>query len=440
MKFYGDLDVCSAKIFEDDIELKGLQYAVNDGSLLNEQDDDHEVVYTLHDKKLNIYDGKNWKKFQTTNLTAYNELIVDYSTRLLTDSDHRKTFSNENSSNHIVYILPNSNNLKNGIYYTFIRKSPNITYIAINTETSDDTVDGYKFLKCTKTGLDGSITLMYLGFGKWISITKYGQWLYSKSPSVMIWVGDRALFMGGSNGSDSSLGSIEAVTISTTANASYFGEMSNDSDYTSDACSNGYSARGILCRGNGNSYNEFFTITIPNSSASLGVNLTYNNGWSTAMGSNGMLGSGLVGPGSATIQQNWFKFYNPVATYGVFGHGYINQFGMANSASNGVLGRIVHISGISARNIMSYHNINAGYSSAIFFGSITSVLVGDNNYLAAGCSNGINNRAIIAAWNLVDYITITTPSNSTQFGELVNDRRWVRSTSNGTKKVVQVCY
>jgi len=90
--------------------------------------------------------------------------------------------------------------------------------------------------------------------------------------------------------------------------------------------------------------------------------------------------------------------------------------------------------------------INGGYSNMIDYVTISTpgnaIDFGDLSvirYKLAACSNGVSNRGVfgggantINALDIIDYITIAILGNATSFGDLTTSRRGLSATSNGT--------
>ena len=102
-------------------------------------------------------------------------------------------------------------------------------------------------------------------------------------------------------------------------------------------------------------------------------------------------------------------------------------------ASNGVHDRGVAAGGYPYSNIIDYVTISTA-ANAIDFGDLTI-----SKYGIAGASNGPNERAVFMGGAVpgnkatadIDYITISTPGNSNDFGDLISTTYYVDGTDNG---------
>ncbi|RLI63485.1 MAG: hypothetical protein DRO67_05660 [Candidatus Asgardarchaeum californiense] len=190
--------------------------------------------------------------------------------------------------------------------------------------------------------------------------------------------GDRGLF-GGGNYTDT----IDYITISSTGNASDFGDL-----YTGlrslASTSNGSNNRGVFGGGE-TAFNKrttlvYVTIITPSNSTSFG-NLTQKR-------------SKLAGTSNATGDR------------GVFGGG--------NDSSD--------------LNIIDYITISS-IGDATDFGDLRS----NRYYHDSAISNGTNDRGVFGGcWDVDDYITISSTGNASDFGNLTQNRRLLSAVSNGT--------
>ncbi len=99
-----------------------------------------------------------------------------------------------------------------------------------------------------------------------------------------------------------------------------------------------------------------------------------------------------------------------------------------SGTSNGANNRGVFPGGQTTQdtNDIQYINISTG-GDAITFGYLTTSFA-----FPGACSNGTNNRGIVAGYNGIDYITISTTGNASNFGNLVINRRHGTMLDNGT--------
>ena len=196
--------------------------------------------------------------------------------------------------------------------------------------------------------------------------------------------GDRGVFIGGSSSTR-----IDYITISTTGNAITFGATGRTDTYGSAGSSNGLTGRGLI-GGGGSSIKtiQYITIMTPGNLQSFG-DLTQGRA-NLAGTSNGTNNRGIWGGGDA-ISWDAYIDYVTISTAG-------------NAAS---------------------------------FGNLTQA-----RYKLAGTSNGTNNRGIFAGggtyfyswtyYNIIDYVTISSASSATDFGDMHSVEAEFSAVSNGT--------
>lgn len=199
---------------------------------------------------------------------------------------------------------------------------------------------------------------------------------------------DRGLFCGGYNG----LPAIDAITISTPSDAHDYGDMS-EGRHEAGTASNGLNHRAVLCAGCVSGSTPTVNIQILNISS-------------------------IVGAG---------------AHYGTLSVALRRTCGVGNDLSDMAI-KFGGDDGGTVSNVMEYLRISTE-TTATDFGDLSVVKT-----LPGSISNGINDSGIVCGGatttsftptNTMDHITISTPSNATAFGEMVNIHSIHASASNG---------
>ena len=292
-----------------------------------------------------------------------------------------------------------------------------------------------------------------------------------------LWYGSRGLWGGGNIPGGTHSNVIDYVTISTTGNATDFGDFINQAENVSGCCSN--RIRGVWAGGqqSGNVDTiQYVTIATTGNAGDFGdLTAAKMSMGACSDGARGVFGSGLIG---STVQDvieyitivttgNGTDFGDLTqarqralacsdGTRGIFGGGHVSQvvntmdyitiattgnatdFGDFNTAMSGAGSSSSQTRGVWGG---GSPNINAAPTSdeiqyvtisslgnAIDFGNLT----GDRNWLGA-CSDGT--RGIWGGGgdstfsNIIDYVTITTPGNATDFGDLTVARDGIGSCS-----------
>ena len=229
----------------------------------------------------------------------------------------------------------------------------------------------------------------------------------------------RAVFMGGSTAGPYS-NVMDYVTVSTTGNATDFGDLS---ETIAHGTGTGNNTRGIFAAGYGASAptNKIEYITIA------------TTGNSTDFGDTSSTRFGLTGVSSPTrsvfcsgYQVNVIDYVTIATT------GNATDFGdMSTDARNYVASACSATRGLFAggydgaqRNVIDYITI-ATIGNATDFGDLSST-----GQQFAGCSNSV--RGVFQRENTMEYVTITTTGNTTNFGSMsAGSRVATMGTSNG---------
>lgn len=253
-------------------------------------------------------------------------------------------------------------------------------------------------------------------------------------------IGDRGIFGGGAM----SRNTIDYITISSAGPATDFGDLTV-ARYGPGATSNGTNERGIF--GGGHDANpiwtniiDYITISAPGNATDFG-DLTVRRR-DLAATSNGTSDRGIFGGGygDAGGYNNTID-YITISSAGDatdFGDLTVARHGLA-ATSNGTNDRGIFGGGdpfgAFVINTIDYVTISSA-GSATDFGDLTIT----RRQLTA-TSNGINDRGIFGGgWSIdpyknestIDYITISSTGNATDFGDLTVARYSPGATSNGT--------
>jgi hypothetical protein len=229
--------------------------------------------------------------------------------------------------------------------------------------------------------------------------------------------------------------------MSLVGNSNSFGNVSVISGNNA-GCSNGINNRGVKSAGGGygNSI-EYITINLSScNSISFGV-LSYGAhgmaGCSNSTSERGIIFAGRAGPSLGYIYTNYIN-YITISTPGnstTFGTLTTARF-CPGAASNTTNNRAVCAGGAPADSVstasMEYITITST-GNATSFGSLTV-----SRFCLAGTSNGTGERGVFYAGcdasynqsNTIDYITISSISNATDFGDSLVPIRQMASCSN----------
>lgn len=248
--------------------------------------------------------------------------------------------------------------------------------------------------------------------------------------------GDIGLFGGKNDGGYSNV--IDQVTISSPGNATDFGDLTVANSYFA-ATSNGTSDTGIFGGGHdGSRLNTIDQVTIssPGNATNFG-DLTVAQYLLVAT-SNGTNDTGIFGGGPETI--------NTIAQVTISSPGNATDFGdltvgrySLSATSNGTNDTGIfgggNIKGSSVINTIDQVTISSP-GNATNFGDLTGA-----SYGLAATSNGTSDTGIFgagvrthngAAINTIDQVTISSAGNATDFGDLNGVNYNIGATSNGT--------
>lgn len=277
------------------------------------------------------------------------------------------------------------------------------TYIAVATASGETTA---------AEGSSSPVTISGLTNGTAYSISAYAKNTYGYSPAglgtgTVSPVAPRALFFGGQGpSSDTDLNRIDYVVISTTGNATDFGDISEVAGFTSAA---GNASRSLVAgwRSSGTAKNviEYVTPSSAGNTQDFG-DLTVTRFWAagTSNSTRAVIGGGDEG--------NVID-YVTIATTGNatnFGDLTVSRSELGAAASPT---RAVFAGGGGPQNVIDYITI-ASTGNATDFGDLP-----EEFSALAGCSS--STRALFANVRgvaRVHYVTIASTGNSVEFGEL----------------------
>lgn len=248
--------------------------------------------------------------------------------------------------------------------------------------------------------------------------------------------GDKGIFGGGAS---PGYENIDYIIISTPGDATFFGNLTTARAWLS-ATSNGTNGRGVFGGGSlDTNIIDYVTITSAGDATDFGDLSLIRHG--LAATSNGTAGRGVFGGGSQANAVNVIDYITISSTGNAADFGDLDKTTRYLSAtSNGTTDRGVFGGGYDSNeapsllNIISYITISST-GNATDFGDLTAA-----RWALTATSNGVTDRGIFAGGvsgvsspntNVIDYITISSTGNATDFGDLTAVRRSPAATSNG---------
>jgi hypothetical protein len=234
---------------------------------------------------------------------------------------------------------------------------------------------------------------------------------------------------------------IDYVTIATTGNATYFGDLT---PYTNNiaGCSNstrGLFAGGVDAVGDWTNAINYITIASTGNSTDFGdLTRTLSSLSACASTTRGIFAGGNGGPsdGYATVNTINYVTISSTGNATNFGDLYLGEQGLAgcSSSTRGLFGGgTIAGSGGAGTNVISYITI-ASTGNSTDFGDLTVV----RNQVAA-CSDsstgvfagGTQPNGGSPPVNVIDYVTIASTGNATDFGDLTVARASLAGCSSG---------
>jgi len=247
---------------------------------------------------------------------------------------------------------------------------------------------------------------------------------------------DRCVFIAGLDSGSIDVNVMDYVTISTPGNATDFGDTTIAIN-SFGATSNGTNNRGVFRTAGKDAYIHYITISSASNSNTFGDRLyasAATAGESNGTNNRGVFAGGLDGP----------SFYNNIEYVTISSLGNAQEFGDLTqtrgylcSVSNGTNNRGVFGGGYTGSvysNVLDYITISS-LGNASDFGDLT-----EYHHVATGTSNKTNNKGLIISGtssnfsptphNIVEYITISTAGNASDFTELMYKLYDHTATSN----------
>ena len=196
--------------------------------------------------------------------------------------------------------------------------------------------------------------------------------------------------------------------------------------------------RGVFISGYTPASNTIDYITISTTGNAIDFGDLISARYATSATSNGANDRGVSCGGYTTTYINNIEYF-PISTptNSIDFGDLFNQMYYTASCSNGINDRGVTGGGMNNSptrvNIIQYITISTPGNATDYCDLTTK------KYSLSATSNGINNRAIFAggseeggATNIIEYMTITSSSNSQDFGDLTSGKSELAATSNGT--------
>jgi hypothetical protein len=234
---------------------------------------------------------------------------------------------------------------------------------------------------------------------------------------------------------------IDYVTIATTGNATYFGDLT---PYTNNLAGCSSSTRGLFAGGvnelgDWSNAINYITIASTGNSTDFGdLTRTLSSLSACASTTRGIFAGGNGGPSAGYATVNTINYVTIASTGNAtnFGDLYLAEQGLAgcSNSTRGLFGGgTIAGSGGAGTNVISYITI-ASTGNSTDFGDLTVV-----RNLVAACSDSV--RGVFAggtqpgggspAVNVIDYVTIATTGNATDFGDLTVARASLAGCSSG---------
>ena len=269
--------------------------------------------------------------------------------------------------------------------------------------------------------------------------------------TILLHGGDRGLFAGAYPGNTNA---IDYVSIPTTANANDFGDLLRSSGYMTTASNRtiGIFAGGKTGTGNSTGFDDIDYITfatLGNAANAGSFSVTrraygqglYSNGYAYVVGGQITSGSGMTG----ATEIEYFTLSTNITSIGDFGDltiGANNKIigGAAQDTSRGVL---FNTNSYTSSGSINYLSIGGTSGNSASFGDLTVArtqglgLSSKTRGVYAGGNDGTSiGGADTANMKTMDYVTIQTTGNATDFGDLDQFRDGPSGSSNVTRGVI----
>jgi len=300
------------------------------------------------------------------------------------------------------------------------------------TDTGTSAITGFVVTASDGTGATGSsspISVSSLTLGSAVTFrviaqNAYGYSAPSDSSSALTPAASRGAWSGGENASAQRVNTIDYISISTTGNASDFGDASVAHNQGAAASS---STRGVIQLADTNvgrtNVLEYVTIASTGNTTDFGDTSQTRSG--IAANANSTIGVFYGGTtGSATARMDSITIAS-TGNASAFGSATVANTYCANGVcSSGTRGVFAH----GESNVMDYITF-ASLGSASDFGDQTV-----STYGRAAVSS--NTRGVFAGGdgqNVIDYITIASTGNATDFGDLNHSNSGKSGVCNNTR-------
>ena len=300
------------------------------------------------------------------------------------------------------------------------------------TDTGTSAITGFVATASDGTGAAGSsspISVSGLTLGspvtfRVIAQNAYGYSAPSDATDALTPAASRGAWSGGANSSNARVNTIDYISISTTGNASDFGDTSVAHDGGAAASS---STRGVIQLGDTNTgrTNVLEYVTIASTGNTTDFGDTSQTRSSIAANANSTIGVFYGGTtGSATARMDSITIAS-TGNASFFGNATVANSSPANGVcSSGTRGVFNH----GESNVMDYITF-ASLGAATDFGDSTV-----STYGRAAVSS--NTRGVFAggdSTNVIDYITIASTGNATDFGDLNHSNSGKAGVCNNTR-------
>jgi len=246
--------------------------------------------------------------------------------------------------------------------------------------------------------------------------------------------GGRGINMGGTN----YVNVIDYVTISTSGNATDFGDLITGSNLVSGGSSStrSFIYGGRLSPGTPKSNHiEYVTFSSTGNSTDFGdFPKTFNYGCIGNLGNatRGMQCAGSQGSPADVDEEMYYITYASAGNANDFGDTSSNHSDGGNVLSSSTRGVIA--GGSNAGNVIEYITI-ATTGNAFDFGDMTTINQGAGS--SANSTRGVFIAGYIAAnINTIEYVTISTTGNAVNFGEVADARRWGAGMASPTRALL----
>ena len=245
--------------------------------------------------------------------------------------------------------------------------------------------------------------------------------------------GPRGVFGGGRTAGSGSGNVLDYIPISTTGNATDFGDLTTAASDGTAATSDG--SRGVFSGSSSFNRVDYITISTTGNASTFGaLSVARFRAAATSDGSRGVFGGGLLTSDFFT-SSNVVDYITIATTGDATDLGNLtaarNSFSATSNGPRGVFGGGYIYSPYTIYNTIDYITI-ATLSNAFDFGDLSS-----GRHELAATSDG--SRGVFGGGNsninIMEYITIATLSNTTDFGDLTIARIFLAATSDGSRGV-----